>query len=217
MQDVKQIYDLFSQRMNRCNRILMEAHFIKCIIRNHRNHMRRAEIHFSEWNINQYYFTWTWDSYTFHGCFKEDTYFLLLLITNNFLLENHHIQHLTTRWQPALLLTSKRSACKERKKKTKQEKGTKKRIQFSELHTHSLAQVFNPRRCINRTLLRGTLAISVTSSASQRSFVAALQTYYPWLHFNQPRVTLRTALRLSTEMKLEWGGWRWPVWGFDEL
>lgn len=88
---------------------------------------RRAEIHFSEWNINQYYFTWTGDSYTFHGCFKEDTYFLLLLITDNFLLENHHIQHLTTRWQPAPLLTSKRSACKERKKKNKTRERNKKK------------------------------------------------------------------------------------------
>lgn len=150
---------------------------------------------------------------------SRKTHFLLLLITDNFLLENHHIQHLTTRWQPPLLLTSKRSACKERKKekKNKRKEKKKKKIQFSELHTHSLAQVFNPRRWIHRTLLSGTLAISVTSSASQRSFVAALQTYYPWLHFNQPRVTLRTALRLSTEMKLEWGGLRWPVWGFDEL
>lgn len=43
MQDVKQIYDLFSQRMNRCNRILMEAHFIKCIIRNHMyNHEEKS-------------------------------------------------------------------------------------------------------------------------------------------------------------------------------
>lgn len=180
---------------------------------------RRAEIHFSEWNINQYYFTWTGDSYTFHGCFKEDTFFAPFDHRQLPIRKSPHSKSDNTMAAGAAFDFKKICLQRKKERKKKQEKGKKKkkRIQFSELHTHSLAQVFNPRRWIHRTLLSGTLAISVTSSASQRSFVAALQTYYPWLHFNQPRVTLRTALRLSTEMKLEWGGLRWPVWGFDEL